>query len=273
MSLEQNQNNESKEGDQQFINEDEEKKDEYSTPQIPPSENQNQRQSRSHSQSHININNTSHLNSSSSSLPTHVRSISDQSISIQPNIHKYPNVSQFSATSSSPHSTAPPRFLASKSLSHLNQPPHSHSLQPNQQKSKPLQSSSNIQRRYFNKSKYYQYITTEIQLITTIIHQHLTISNANNASSSISSSSNPANSRYNMQSKSSLLHSGPSSSQSLNGSAASYTLKQWQINNFFQNLLKQFEYTRFSMSFNDSLVLSYIDIFSLIECKDNNNIF
>ena len=127
-------------------------------------------------------------------------------------------------------------MLSSKSLTHLNH--------DNNMKHKPsLKSSQNIAKKYFNHSKFYQYITTEIQLITTVIHQHLTISNSNHSASS------PSRQQH-------RLHSSSSSSKSsLNGSASSYTVKQWQINNFFQNLLKQFEHTRFAMSFYDSLVI------------------
>ena len=235
MSASQSQND-SQEGNQQFLNEDEEKKESFSTPQFPQQHESSSIPSQTHS--HININNTNHP----PSIPRRIRSISAQSVPIQANIHKYPNMSQFTANTSSPspHSI-PPNFLASKSLSHLTQTKHIQHQNSNN-KNPPLP--TNIKNRYFNHSKYYQYITTEIQLITTIIHQHLTISNANNSSTS------------NIHKQKSLLHSSSSSSvsQSLNGSAASYTLKQWQINNFFQNLLKQFEYTRFSMSFNDSLV-------------------
>ena len=99
MSASQGQN-ESQEGNQQFIHEDEEKKESYSTPQFPQQQQQHNISSipsQTHSHSHMNINNTnhSHSHSSSSSIRTYIRSISDQSIPIQSNIHKYHNISQF----------------------------------------------------------------------------------------------------------------------------------------------------------------------------------
>ena len=146
--------------------------------------------------------------------PFHSRSVSDSAL----------NAIRSTITMHSHSSSLNPINISStKSLPPSNRLNHSHSR---------TLSSSSISRH-----KFHEYLTSEMSLIATVIHQHLTATYSHSGGTTTSS-------RYHHN-----LHAvGPSVPSS--GS------KRWKITNFFQSLLCHFETTRNTLPFDDSLAIS-----------------
>ena len=86
-----------------------------------------------------------------------------------------------------------------------------------------------------SRHKFHEYLISEMSLIATVIHQHLTATYSHSAGTA-------ASSRYHHN-----LHAAGSPVPS-SGS------KRWKITNFFQTLLRHFEVTRNTLPFDDSSV-------------------
>ena len=168
----------------------------------------------------------------------HSRSVSDSALNvIQSTITTLPH-SQHSTSSSHSHSrsassycvntAAPNMHSLSKSLPHLN-PKRMH-FADNAPLQRTTSNDGSIRRHRF-----VEYITTEIELIATVIHQHLTATYSHSAGTA-------ASSRYHHG-----LHSVPPSVPSTGS-------KRWKISNFFQSLLRHFEVTRNALPLDDSSV-------------------